>query len=440
MDMRLLAAGRRTWLAVIVLSAVLMSALPVGAQASETLRLMHCWGEHRAAWVEEMGEAFEQAHPGVSVEIQLVGCGATLRETFITSYLGGASPDVIMIHTLDIPSTVELGALTPVDPFLDRDGIPLSMWYPSEILASQWSGYHYGLPIRTGGDANTLMYYNKELFGAAGLDESRPPRTWADLDEVSRRLIQYDGDELSQAAVPLHGGDYSPLAWLGTGGASLLSEDGRHVRFGEQAAIETLVYAQDAFARHYRGGLAEFNAFTAAHGGVRSPFPSGRLAMQYNGSWEASYIQEANPALNFGIALRPSKEADGAPGTHAGTYVYAMPSDVRNPDMAWELVKWLTIREETAGMFMLRQGRPSPVIALNQNPAYLDANPDWLVIGEALSKAAPLRAFPFTSEVMGIFSTAFGQAVSGNQPPHSVLVEAAERAQVVVDTYWSTVE
>ena len=69
------------------------------------------------------------------------------------------------------------------------------------------------------------------------------------------------------------------------------------------------------------------------------------------------------------------REEGDPPGIHAGTFHYAVPQGVKDPELAWELVKWLTLNEETAGYFMFEQDRPSPVIAFSRNPAYWDGEP-----------------------------------------------------------------
>lgn len=217
----------------------------------------------------------------------------------------------------------------------------------------------------------------------------------------------------------------------------MISPDGKTVQLANVGAEATASFASDHFARRYRGGLQELSAFFSGLGSSRNAFFNGKLAMQFNGSWEFNFIKTANPELEFGMSLRPSQAGVGVPGVHAGTFHYAIAGRIPHPDLAWELVKWLTLREESAGYFMFRQGRPSPVRAFNRNPGYERANPDWRVIGEALSRAASLPIFPFTREVVGVFNAAFNAAVRGDQSPGPVLKEAARRAQAVVDAYWA---
>lgn len=45
--------------------------------------------------------------------------------------------------------------------------------------------------------------YNKELFGQAGLDPNRPPVSWDELIQYTRRLTRIEGDRLPYAALTL---------------------------------------------------------------------------------------------------------------------------------------------------------------------------------------------------------------------------------------------
>ena len=55
--------------------------------------------------------------------------------------------------------------------------------------------------------------------------------------------------------------------------------------------------------------------------------------------------------------------------------------------------------EGSAGRFMLAQSRPSPIREHNANPAYLDLNPYWDVIGMALASSAPFPKSPVVPSV-----------------------------------------
>lgn len=410
------------------------------ALAEQSLTVLHCWTEHRNEWVNEMLDAFEAAHPGVTVTGQLTACGNTILEEFITQVIGGTPPDVVMIHSLNIPGTVDQGFLLPLDAHLQRDNISIDTWYPSEIETSRWNGQLFGLPMRTGGDTNSLLYFNKTAFEEAGV--AGVPSTWSDWLQTSQKLTRYDGDQLIRAGSAFYGGDFSEGAWFVSGGGRIFSEDARRIEFSQNAGVEAVTFMKDAGGRLYRSGWPELHAMfeqldQSTYGsGPRGAFASGRLAMWPNGILEYSYLAQTFPDLDFGIGVRPTLEVGGPSGVNAGTFHWAMVQGTEDPALTWELVKWLSLREETAGYFMLRQARPSPVRAFNSNPAYFEMNPDWLIVGEALSRSTSLPMLPYTAQVLNQLASAVGSALFGDEDPGTALEEAASQAQAIVNEYW----
>lgn len=407
------------------------------AVAAQELALLHCWGGHRAPMVEEMIDLFEKEHPGVTVSIQLTNCGNALMEAFLTSYAGGVAPDVVMISAANIPAIADSGALISLTPWLDREGITEDTWFPAEIESGRWKGDIYGLPIRTGGDSNSLMFYNIDVLDNAGL--ASVPQTWLELNEMSKRLVRYDGDTtIARAAFTPHGGDMPSPAWLVAGGASLYSDDGKEVLFGKPEGIAVGEFLYDHFNRFYVGGLRALDAAVGSSQNRRlNAFITGKLAFNFEGSWNFSFIKDQAPELRYGVALRPTKELGGTPGIHANTYHYAVPTGAKSPELSWDLVECLTLKKETAGSFMLLQERASPVIKFSRNPAYWRINPYWNVVIEALTRAARMPLYPFSNEVAVLFGNALRSSMRGDEAPDAALTEAARQAQAIVDAYWS---
>jgi len=402
----------------------------------QTLSLLHCWGGERAPMVEKMLSEFAAAHPGITVNNELVGCGAALAERLKVLIAAGIPPDVAMVHTTEMAGLADIGNLVSLDNLMERDGLPASMWYPSELGASQWRGSTYGLPIRTGGDANSLIFYNRDLFGEAGL-EDQSPRTWDELEDFSRKLIRYEGDHLMVnpiANIAGYTGDAGELAWLYSGGGRFLSEDGRRVTFADPAGVDMLEWVYNFRSSVYRaiGDDGEFgNDF------VRAQFAEGRAGMFITGVWNFTFVHGVNPDFNLGAGVRPRQQGSSFAGANAGTFLYAIPSGSEHQAAAWELLKWLTVDENGGGWFMLAQGRPSPIIAFNQNPVYYEENPLFSVVGEALASSALVEILPIHSELVAPFNQAFRQGATGALPPREALEDAMRLAQATLDRYLS---
>jgi len=207
--------------------------------------------------------------------------------------------------------------------------------------------------------------------------------------------------------------------------------------------VEAVTFMKDAGDRIYRAGWPEVNAMfeqmdQSTYGsGPRGAFASGRLAMWPNGILEYSYLDQNFADLDFGIGIRPALEAGGPSGVNAGTFHWAMVQGAKDTSLTWELVKWLSLREETAGYFMLRQARPSPVRAFNSNPAYFEMNPEWLIVGEALARSTSLPMLPVTAQILNVLASAVGSALFGDADPGTALEQAAAQAQGILDEHWS---
>ena len=410
------------------------AALAAPAMGQTTLNLLHCWGDARTAMVEKMLSDFTADHPGITVSHELVGCGGPLHDRLRTQIAAGIPPDVAMVYTTVMVGLAEGGNLVALDPYMQRDGLVPEMWYPSELGAGQWRGSTFGLPIRTGGDANSLIFYNKDLFAEAGLPD-RAPATWTELDQISRRLIRYEGDQITVSPITNiagYTGDAGPLAWLYAGGGRFLSEGGRSVDFASPAGVEMLEWVYNFRSSVYRT-LGDDGGF--GNDVTRALFVEGKAAMFITGVWNYSFVWSVNPDFNLGSGVRPRKEGSPYAGANAGTYLYAIPTQSRNREAAWELLKWLTVDENGGGWFMLAQGRPSPIIAYNRNPAYLEQNPMFPVVGEALASSALVEILPIHDELFAHFNRAFNQGATGAVPPREALEEAARTAQAELDRY-----
>ena len=80
-------------------------------------------------------------------------------------------------------------------PFLDElaahDGIRREDFFRAPWEECFYDGRQYAIPYDT--DVRVL-YYNKALFRQAGLDPDRPPKTWSEMREYSRKLTRRRDD------------------------------------------------------------------------------------------------------------------------------------------------------------------------------------------------------------------------------------------------------
>lgn len=393
------------------------------------LEVWHSWTGFREPMVEKMVQDFMAEYPGVTVTHRLAN---DLNEEFTLAYAGGVAPDIIMVTTKHLVSLADQGVFVELDPYLERDGISRDIWIPGEITSGMWNGKIYGLPIRTGGESSNVLYYNRHLFDEAGLDSSSAPATWDELYDVSRRLVRYDGDRITLNPIIdiTDNATIRPtLNWMFAGGGQYLTDDLRTVAYNSKETAAMMEWVYSFRSEIYRNVGDDRQA--------RTDFFNGQAAMWLSGSEGFSMVWDYDPNFPLGAGPRPRAEGATYCGANYGTWTYAIPVTAPHKEEAWELLKWLTIREDSAGWFIREQGRPSPVRAFNMNPEYLDVNPYIYVLGEVLECAAPVPFLPVQDEIGIPLRNAFRKVINGEAPAHAALAEAAEISQVTLDRYWA---
>ena len=117
----------------------------------------------------------------------------SLYQKLATALPVGEGPDIIAYNTEYIASYAESGALAVINDLyetggMDAKAIPAAM---EENL--KYNGEYYGVPCNM---ATLLLYYNKDLFAAAGLDPEAPPTTWDELESAALALTkEVDGEQ-----------------------------------------------------------------------------------------------------------------------------------------------------------------------------------------------------------------------------------------------------
>jgi ABC-type glycerol-3-phosphate transport system substrate-binding protein len=311
----------------------------------------------------------------------------------------GHPPDIAGLWSENIPDFSEKGALTPLDGGLAKAGIGADRYTPLFWELCRHRGFTWGLPTTPGCVA---LFYNKKLFRAAGLDPERPPRTFAELEAMSRRLtvaeversgrvVRVPFDNMTPAErdgrrytlvqvghLPQDAGMFLSGwgCWFGAryydGDRRILADDG-----GNLAAYSWL---RDT-ARTY--GVDNLRSFIDGFGvsqSAQTPFLGGTEAMVVQGPWMMNFIARYAPGLEWGVAPCPAADGvgGGEPVTLAQCDVVVIPRGARHPREAFEFIcylqrqdvaeklaraqqKFTALREVSDGFL---KGHPNPAIGL----------------------------------------------------------------------------
>ena len=149
---------------------------------------------------------FEAANAGITVNAVLSGgYPDTLTKIETTIKGGGTPPDVAVMLSTDLYSLVDSDAIQPLDSQIAAAGGDsyLSGFYPAFLANSKYQGHVWSLPFQR---STPVLYYNKDLFTAAGLDPTKGPANYAEMVADAQKLTKPDGSqwgiEISSDGIP----------------------------------------------------------------------------------------------------------------------------------------------------------------------------------------------------------------------------------------------
>ena len=95
-------------------------------------------------------------------------------------------PDVVMFPEYMVQQTADSGSVIPVGACIQASGFDLSQFQRSALAAYNTAGVQWAMPFNV---SNPVLYYNRSVFAAAGLDPDVSPRSLEELREVSQAIV-----------------------------------------------------------------------------------------------------------------------------------------------------------------------------------------------------------------------------------------------------------
>ena len=207
----------------------------------------------------------------------------------------GELPDLVILDGCGMASFIQLGLFGDIS---DAD-INWDEYMEGPMESTMLDGKHYGIPFATN---CTALYYNKDLFDAAGIDYPDENTTWDEFHEMAKALTKDGVSGFGNAATNTDEGTFQCLQWLYTAG-------------GSYTDIEDGVDAYKLMQEMIEDGSWTKECVNWTQSDVNNNFMAGNLAMQQNGPWQSPGIEANAPDLNYGVTVLPKKDADSEQAT-----------------------------------------------------------------------------------------------------------------------------
>lgn len=289
-----------------------------------------------SSFIRGVVNGFNRSHHDIRVKLTLIPTKNFVQK-FGLAVAGGTGPDLASIDLVYLPFFAHVGVLSDLTE--RAKALPYVKQFDSAHMGNaRFQGRLYALPFS--GDASVL-FYNTELFKAAGLDPNDPPRTWADIEKDARKVTHSGKHRYGYYFSGACGGcavfTFLPLVWA-SGGKILAGPltDQRPTLTGNKQLRAALAFYHRMWTEH----LVPQQAPNDDGSSQFTPFESGNVAMFSTGAFGVSTFRQDAPHLKWDVTPIPGRH--GGSSSFAGGDEIAIGKTSSHQDQAWEFIKWAT--------------------------------------------------------------------------------------------------
>lgn len=246
----------------------------------------------RTYW-DEVVASFRKKRPEIDVEVTVHP--ARVAERKVAELAGkGEPPDIAQIDSF--AGHAAAGRLHVADEVLS---IPVQAdFVPALASAGEIRRVQYALPFVVN---LQLLFYNKGLFAAAGLDPEQPPRTWEELKNHALALRAAGVDVPYGLALGPKDAHVEAMTWMLGNGGGFTGEGGMYA-IDAPANVQTMSWLRDELVGR---GLTTANPALTSRQALSGLFAEGKVGM-LNGS--LSLMRQVDGAdVDYGMAPVPGR-------------------------------------------------------------------------------------------------------------------------------------
>lgn len=258
---------------------------------------------------------FEKRNPSIKLSVERMPFSQIFQALEVRLNGRTGDPDIFIVDSPLTASYAARGHLMELDGIVDK-----ARFAPSAIQAASYNGKIYSAPF---GSSMQVLYYNKALFKAAGIDEpaADPAKrmTWEQVLEAGKKIAKPAeniwGFSFEQQERP-----YQLLPLGQSLGGVALSPDGFKATgfIDGPAFVEGFGFMQKLYTEAKISPPGQFDTALTPE-----LFGSGKLGMLLGGTFIYDTLKSKFPNLEFGVVPHPYF-AKGKPVTPTGAWHFGV--------------------------------------------------------------------------------------------------------------------
>lgn len=354
---------------------------------------------------------FEGENPTIDVVVETAPFADyfTLLQSSVAS---GDAPDVFELNYESFVTYAANGTLLDLTGMVSEE----APFYPKALEAFTYEGKQYALPESF---SDVLLFYNADLFDAAGLEYPTNEWTWDDA-VAAATAIRALGDDTWGIYSPVQFWEFYKKA-AQNGECQILNEDKTESLINSPACVETLEWMVSLMNDGLMPTAADLSGVSDTE-----LFASGKLGMFVTGIWQFGAFAEAPFAWD--IQIEPAMNQHGH---HFFANGVAVSATTANPEAAAAWAEYLTT-SEVAATVRVETGWELPALDKPEYfEAYLQQTPptNRAAVFEALESPVTPPVIVRQNEMQDAINALLTQVVDGELTAQ----EALDQAKTEID-------
>jgi sn-glycerol 3-phosphate transport system substrate-binding protein len=377
-------------------------------------------------------DQFNKSQSAITVVPTYQGDYATTQAKLYSAIAGGTLPNVAQVGGAALLGSS--GAILPISQFLSSDnGMDTSNIYQAFLDYNKADGTLWSMPFN---NSVPVMYYNKDLFTAAGLDPENPPKTFTDLIADAQKLTVTPSGSSTPTQWGFNTRDdnqwYLSTMILENGG-KIVSDDETQALYNGPEGVAMLSLWSDLVNKYK---VMPPNQ----HSEAQSDFLAGKLGIFLSSSASIGSIVSSAP-FKVGVAMFPAVGDLGQKlPVGGGSLVIFKNSNPTIVDASWTLTKYMVSHDSMA--YLATHTGYLPIYKDAQQwpeiTSYLAQHPENSAAIQSLNYVVVIPEFSALGDSDGALRKAMQQVELGAAAPQAAMDQAKATVDNSIKEYQPT--
>ncbi|WP_309105107.1 sugar ABC transporter substrate-binding protein [Microbacterium sp.] len=351
---------------------------------------------------KHLADMVHEKYPDITVKFE----STPFKDYYNKLTTQAASGDLACIAGLQAQRVPDVGSLfTDLTASFEKTDFDISEYEPSIVEGLQQDGKQLAVPYDLG---PYVLYYNKDLFDAAGVPVPSPGWSVEEFTAAAKALTK-DG---------VHGfvADATPDMWL----PYVLSIGGDYIKDGKpdltnEEVVQGFTWVTELATKEK---VAPAPPASGASNWPADQFRSGNAAMYVDGPWQ---LINTKQNVDFTVGLATTPAFDGTSVTTMSGTGFGVTTSCENPEEAWKAIS--VIIGPDAQEYIADAGRGFPAYSAAQDHWYETADVDGAkeAIDTALSTVNVYKTTPKWNQLSALLQQYGVEAFNGSKAPGDVL-------------------